>query len=183
MSIKRFKETDPIETKTLAVFMPTLDALGEDHDDFWNGFATAANLGDVLYTLGRDPLAGVIDPITFRQSFWAIHELYTRPGTFEFYLTVFRAIWGDDVDVIFTIPGPGKLEIGISGELAPIESYLVFREIVGTTYILHPMITQDGGDRILAQGFQGLKTQADANRLIAELAVHGIWTTLTLTLP
>ncbi len=181
-TIQRFKPNDAIETKTLAAITPTLDALVEDHDDLYEGAFTAADLGDVLFNLDRDPMAGVIDATTFRQSFWAIHTLFTRPGTFEFYLTVFRAIWGDDVDVEFTVPGNGKLQIGVSGTLTPELSPLMFREVVGTSYLYHNFVTQDG-DTIQAQGFQGLKSQADADRLIGELAVQGVYTTLTLTLP
>ncbi len=181
-TIQRFKPNDPVETKTLAAIVPTIEALTDDHDDFYEGAFTAAPLGDVLFDLERDPLAGVIDPITFRESFWAIHQLFTRPGTFEFYLTLFRAIWGEDVEVTFTIPSPGVLQIGIAGELESETKNLVAREVVGVDYVYHKFITQDG-DYILTQGYRGLKTQADADRLIAELAVQGIYTTLTLTLP
>src|SRR5690606_40936008 len=102
--MQAFKETDEKEEKVVATAFPVLDLISNDRTDFFDGAYEAFPLGDVLFDLNRDPLAGVVTREIFRSSFFAIHQLFTRPGTFEFYLDVFRAVWGDGVEVEFSIP-------------------------------------------------------------------------------
>src|SRR5690606_13222941 len=90
------------------------------------------------------PLVGVITRETFRSSFFAIHQLFTRPGTFEFYLDVFRAVWGDDVEVEFSIPQSGVLQINIEALDVQL-SIAAARRIVNNSYVYDEIILQ-GGD-------------------------------------
>lgn len=173
-----FKANDQTEAKVVAVFSPTLDILNTDRDAFWEGSYTCFLLGDVLYALKRDPLAGVITQDTFRQSFFAIHDLFTRPGTFEFYLTVFRAIWGDDVDVTFDVSTPGVLLINI--DALSIQLYdLLARRIVDNAYVDDTLVTE-AGDTIQAAVSSGIKTQNETDALLNELYPAGLWVVTTL---
>lgn len=178
--MKPFKETDTLEAAVSNTIVPTIDQLETDLDLFFDGAFECFLLGDVLYDLSRDPMAGVITRGIFRTSFFAIHELFTAPGTFEFYLTVFRAIFGDSVDVEFVIPGPGQLEINIDS-LETGTFNLLAREIVGGVYEYSQLITSEDGDLIMGQGTQGIKTQYEMDSLINEISMDGIFTVCNLT--
>lgn len=176
---QRFKENDPNEAVVNDLAMPTLNALGEVRDQFEAGAFECFKLGEVLFDLQRDPTAGVITREVFRSSFFAIHSLFTRPGTFEFYLEMFRAIFGDDASIDFTVPAPGKLEIGVTA-LDLVTFNLLARSIVDGVYEYYPLKTSDTGDNIVGQGSEGLRTQAEIDALIAEVSPSGIYTTCTL---
>jgi hypothetical protein len=180
MSLQAFKQNDLIEAKVRDAFLPILDILGIDRDSFYDGAYESYVLGDVIYELKASPLAGPINQEIFRQSFFAIHDFFTFPGTFEFYLKVFRAVWGVDVGVEFLVPAPGKLIINIQALTVQV-NLLVARRIVNNAYVYDQVITHDGNN-IGTQGKMGLKTQAEADALIKELYPAGLWVELNLEL-
>lgn len=179
IALQRFKENDAMEGKFIAVAMPILELLGEDRNQFFTEAFNCFLLGDILYELDRDPMAGVITQEIFRESFPAIHQLFSRPGTFEFYLTVFRSIWGPEVVVQFTVPSPGVLHIEIQAvDIA--EFTFLLREIVNDEYVYSDLI-DESGNLILAQDKVGTKSQAEVDALINELSPYGIFITANLT--
>ena len=180
--MQAFKETDEKEEKVVATAFPVLDLISNDRTDFFDGAYEAFPLGDVLFDLDRDPLVGVITRETFRSSFFAIHQLFTRPGTFEFYLDVFRAVWGDDVEVEFSIPQPGVLQINIHALDVQL-NIAVARRIVNNSYVYDEIMLQGGdydGDTLAFQGTQGIKTQNETDALISELHPAGVFVQATL---
>jgi hypothetical protein len=178
--MQKFKPNDLEEQKFIDTLTPIFDGISSDLDDFYQGAYRCFLLGDVLYDTGRDPLVGVINRSLYRSSFFAIHELFTRPGTFEFYLDVLRAIFGQETEIEFVIPSPGVLEINV-----PAANYETFnilaREIIDGVYHYFPLVTSDGGEEILGQGFISIYTPQEINGLIKELAPNGIHTTVNLT--
>ncbi len=179
---QRFKENDSTELDIIGLFQPTLDALGADRDAFFADAFISPFLGDVLFTLNRDPLADVITGDVYRDSFPAIHDLFTRPGTFEFYLAVFRKIFTADTDISFEVPGPGQLNITVNA--ITYETFkLLDREIIADAYQYFPLITSDDNVYILGQGVKGIKTQAEMDGLIVELSAYGVFTQVTLIIP
>ena len=177
-----FSPNDLVETQVTQILLPVLTTLGISHDAFFNGAFESYLLGDVLYDLGRDPITDVITREVYRTSYPAIHELFTRPGTFEFYLSVFRKIFPDDIDVQFSIPGPGRLVITISA-LTLAEFYLLTREIVLDAYVYYNLVTSSLNERIIGHGATGIKTQAELNGLISEISAYGVYTTVSLVTP
>src|SRR5690606_18796015 len=117
---------------------------------------------------------------TYRTAFPQIHELFTRPATFEFYLDVLRAVWGDTADITFTVPEPGQLVISIESLTLELQDFLA-RRIEDNTYIYETITTQEG-DTILFQGTQGIKEQREADALINEISAQGVYTTIVLTI-
>ena len=178
--MQKFKLNDQLEDAVSNLLLPQLEDIGDELDNFWEDAFEAFNLGDVLYNLKRDPMYGVIEQESFRQSFFAIHELFTRPGTFEFYMNVFRSIWGDNVEVEFNIPSPGVLEINAQVLTANNENF-VARRIEGETYFYDKILT-DAGDNLMFQVPQGIKSQNEANELIFQVHPVGVFTTITLEL-
>lgn len=179
---QRFQENSVNEATVIGLALPSLETLGTDHDTLFAEAFACYLLGDVLYDLGRDPLADVITRPVYRTAFPAIHDLFTRPGTFEFYLEVFRKIFTDDVDVEFVIPGPGQLEINVSS-LTLEESYIMARQIVDDAYVYHRVVTSDLNEPIMAVGVKGIKTQKEIDGLIVEISAHGVFTTANLVTP
>ncbi len=178
-TLKPFRANDEKEPKFVAAALPTLAVQGDWRDTFFSEAYDAAPLGDVLYTLDRHPMAhGVLTPEIFRTCFWAINQIFTRPGTFEFYLTVFRAIWGDAVAIEFTNSTPGILGINISG-IEGATSNLIFREIVSDVYVHSNWVDEDG-DQLLAQVTTGTKNQSEVDALINEISPVGVLVTATL---
>lgn len=178
--MQAFKETDEKEAKVAATFTPLLDLLSSDRDTMYDEAFSAYPLGDIFVALNNSPLARAIPADAFRKSFFAIFDLFTRPGTFEFYLTVFRAIFGEEVEVTFSVPAPGKLNINIESLNELLETFSA-RSIVDDAYIYDDVIDHDG-DFIAFQGSQGIKTQAELDALMKELQPAGIFVTATLTL-
>lgn len=176
---QRFKPNDPREQQVIDLLETEIDSIGQDLDDFLAGAYICYLLGDVLYDTDRDPMTGVINKSLFRSSFFAIHELFTRPGTFEFYLEVFRAIFGTDAQIEFVVPGPGKLTINITA--LNYETFnLLAREIIDGSYQYFPLLTSDTGENILAQGYRGIYTEAEIQALVRELSPNGIYTVVDL---
>lgn len=180
MTLQAFKANDTIEPKVRDAALPTLEDLGAERDTFYEEAYEAFPLGDVLYDLARDPLAGVLARGTFRTSFFAIHELFTRPGTFEFYLEVFRAIWGEDADVTFSVPAPGKLLITI-GEITLGDFELLARRIEGAVYV-YDTLTDQAGETLIVRDFLGVKTEAEVDALVHEISPAGVWVQASLAL-
>lgn len=176
--MQAFKENDPKELKVRSSFDPALTLISNNRSEFYSGAYTSHGLGKVLFDLKNDPMARVLDEETFLESFPAFHELFTRPGTFEFYLQLFRSIWGDQVDVEFVTPNPGCLEINISALSSRKDSFGA-REVSGNAYQYHEVSDHDG-DIIAFQTSQGIKTQQEVDRMIAELHPQGIYLTINL---
>lgn len=180
--MQRFKENDPTEEQVYNLILPELESIGQDLDDFNDGAYTCFKLGEVLYDTERDPMAGVISRAIFRQSFFAIHQLFTRPGTFDFYLEVFRAIFGQETAIEFEIPGPGQLVINIP-TLTTDSFELAARELVDGEYVYSPLVTSDTADNIIGQGFVSLFTEEEINNLTNEISPNGIYTVVNLVEP
>src|SRR5690606_36224033 len=108
-----FKENDTKEQKVFNAFFPILNLIDADKDSFHEQAYLTEELEELLYDLKRSTLSDTIERDTFIRAFSAIHNLFKRPGTFEFYLDVFRLIWGEDVEVEFT-QEPGKLLIDVT---------------------------------------------------------------------
>jgi hypothetical protein len=179
MSYQAFKTNDLVEAKVKSCFDTILDLLASYADDFYEGAYEAFPFGDVLFETGH-PLNGVITQDVFREIFPEIHDIFTRPGTFDFYCELFQAIWGEDVSITFTVPAPGKLVIDIEA-LETEENFALARKIVDNEYVYNEIIDHDG-DNIIFQGTRGIKTQRELDALIREISPNGVWVEATLTL-
>lgn len=176
--MQAFKENDPKELKVRSSFDPALSLISSNRSEFYEGAYTSYGLGQILFNLKNDPMARLVDLETFLESYPAFHELFTRPGTFEFYLQLFRSIWGDQVEVEFIIPAPGHLKINISALTSRLDSFGA-REVSGNAYQYHE-VSDHEGDILMFQTSQGIKTQEEVNRMIVELHPQGIFLEINL---
>ncbi len=180
MALQQFKENDLVEKKFTDAGTPTLALLGADRDTFYENAYEVQPLGGVLFDLNRSPLASAVTRQTFVEGFAAIHGLFKRPSTFEFYLDVFRAIFGEAVEVTFTIPAPGKLEIAIAALSIQLFDFAA-RRIVDDSYTIDEVVDHDGDNLAFPFGV-GDKTQSEIDALMYEIQASGIFTTATLVL-
>lgn len=139
----------------------------------------AQPLGDALYQADASPLANAIPQSIFRKSFNKTYDAFTVSGTFESYIEVFKRVFGDDVDVTFTVPAAGQLEIDIVASDLEVNEGAA-RQIELNTYVLYELMTQDD-DNIVFQTVKGFKTQYELEQMLFELVPEGIYTTISLT--
>jgi hypothetical protein len=160
-----------------------MDDLSAAKDDFLAGAYSAAPLGDLLWDDMRAPLSRAIKKAIFRDAFTAIFDAFVVAGTFESYLTVFREIFGSDVEVTFTVPAAGKLNIDIVSTDLVLYDF-VARNIVDEAYVFDNVVYYDGDgtDDIEFRAVKGFQSQYELEQMLFELVPGGIFTTISLTL-
>lgn len=170
--MQQFKDTDLLEKKVNSVILPILEEISADRSAFIDGAYECYLLGDVFFDLDRAPLADAVSRETFRRAFYAICKLFTRPGTFTFYIQVIKAVWGDSVEIEFEIPSPGVLNININALTIEKNKWMA-RKIIDNAYQYSEVKTR-GGANIVFQGRQGIKSQSEADALMWELYPAGV---------
>lgn len=171
---------DETELKFFRSANPALLALENGKDDFFDGAYSCFKLGEVLYDGGFSPLANAIPRDIFRESFSVVYDAFVEAGSFESYLTVFRNIFGPDVEVTFTVPAPGKLQIDIVA--AGLATYdFTVRTIVDDAYV-RDTIVDDVGDTLIFRSIKGFETQYELEQMLFEMVPGGIYTEITLTI-
>ena len=180
MAGPQFFKGDSQELKFYGAGNPIIQNLEVGKDEFFDGAYSCFKLGDILYDSGRAPLAKAIPRPIFREAFATIFDSFLEAGSFESYLTVFRNIFGADVDVTFTVPAPGKLQIAIVATGLAI-SDLIGRVIQGDSYVFDEIIDQDGNN-IVGQSVKGFETQYELEKMLFEMVPNGIYTEITLTI-
>lgn len=153
--------------------------LSNQKTEFFDNAYGCFVLGELLYDNDYAPLANAIPREIFRESFETIFDSFLIAGSFEAYLIVFRNIFGDDVEVEFTVPAPGKLQIDITATGLAIYGTIV-RQIVDDAYEYFTL-TDNEGDRIVLQGVKGFETQYELEQMLFEMVPAGIFTDINLT--
>lgn len=171
---------DATELKFDGAAATTLTGIELQRDDFLEGAYDAGPLGDLIYDNRRAPLANAIPKEIFRLAFKEIFEAFVKVGTAEAYLTVFRKIFGDDVEVEFTVPAPGKLTIDILAAGVELTDFIT-RYIQDNQYLYDNIVTQ-GGDQIVFQSIKGFQSQYDLEQMLFEMVPAGIFTDINLDL-
>ncbi len=177
--MQKFKNDDD-ENNVIESGLPALDATSFQLSEFFAGAYDTYPLGDMIYESKRAPLTNAIIQSIFRQSFNEIFTAFTVAGSFESYLSVFRKIFGDDVTVEFTVPGPGLLNIDIEAEGVEFSNF-VARTIVDNAYVFD-QIVDEVDDNIVFQTVKGFQTQYELEQMLFEMVPTGIYTEITLTL-
>lgn len=174
----QFFKGDDNEVKTYESALPAFAEIEMQKDLFFEGAFSCYALGDIIWQSGRSPLANAIPAEVFRECFFALFESFTFAGTFESYLTVFRAVFGDDVGVVFTVPAPGKLNIDITASGLQI-SQLKGRLVDGSGYVFETIIDRNG-DNLVGRSFKGLESEYELNQMLFEMVPGGVYTLITL---
>lgn len=158
-------------------------------DLYYDGCYTVFPLGDLLWTESRAPLSNAILQSIFRESFPEIFDAFVVAGSFESYLTVFRKIFGDDVEVTFTVDnlttppdpllGAGVLKIDIVAAGFELSDFIT-RYIEDNAYVFDEIVDYEG-DNIVFQTVKGFQTQYELEQMLYEMVPAGIYTEITLS--
>lgn len=177
----QFFKGDATELKYYNSVKPISDILSAQKSEFFDEAYGCFVLGDLLYDNGYAPLANAIPREIFRESFATIFESFLSAGSFESYISVFKNVFGNDVEVTFTVPGPGKLQIDIVATGLQIYGTLL-RVIndMSDSYDYYTLV-DDEGDRIVLQGVKGFNSQYDLEQMLKEMVPAGIFTDINLT--
>lgn len=167
--IQKFKANDAIETSIMELFDGVLDPLGVDIDSFYEDGYESWALGQVLKDTASDPLSRMVTVTAFIRSFNAIHNSYQRPGIYSFYISIFRKIWGDSIDIEFLNPNPGHLIINLDATDLQ-EEILIARDIVDDQYVFNELVTTDSGENIIVRTTLTPWTQYEVLKLMRAIA-------------
>lgn len=176
----QFFKGDATEIKFYQSAQPTFEINSAAKSTFFAEAFSSYVLGELLYDNGLSPLAKAIPRTIFRESFQTVFDAFISAGTFESYLTVFRNIFGDDVEVEFTVPAPGKLNIDITATGVVLNNF-VARRIDNNAYV-NDQVIDDENDNIVFQSVKGFESQYELEQMLFELVPGGIYTVITLTL-
>lgn len=175
----QFFKGDATELKYYNSGLPISDALSAQKDLFFDEAYACFVLGELLYDNEYSPLANAIPREIFRESFATVFDAFLVAGSFESYLTVFRNIFGDDVEVTFTVPDPGKLQIDIVAAGFQLSEFIT-RYIQSNAYVFDEII-DDEDDNIVFQTVKGFESQYELEQMLFEMVPDGIYTEITLT--
>lgn len=170
---------DDFEVKMTEVGIPISDVISAAKDDFFDDAFGCFVLGELLYDTNRAPLANAIPRNIFRETFESVFDSFVEAGTFESYLSVFRKVFGDDVEVTFTVPAPGKLQIEIVAAGFELSNFVANR-IVDNEYVFDNVVDDDG-NQIVFETVKGFQTQYELEQMLFEMVPDGIYTEITLT--
>lgn len=148
-------------------------------DQFLNGAFESGDFLLMLYDSGRMPFSARVP----RTSFLAFLKQFLPnapfTGTFESYLFILKAIFGDRTEVLFDVPAPGKLEMVVNVE-ASLEFDFEGREFVAGAFQTFTILTDDG-EQLQFRGLAGIDSEPELQQLLSELIPVGIYPDITLT--
>lgn len=170
---------DDDEKKFANVGVPVLESMSLHKTEMFNGVYTTGPLGDLIYNTMRAPLSNAISQNIFRLAFGEIFDAFVNAGSFESYLTVFRKIFGSDVSVTFSVPGPGQLTIALIASSIEVAN-LVSRYVEDNVYLYDEIIDYDGANFIV-QTIKGFQSQYELETMLFEMVPGGVFTTISLT--
>lgn len=181
MDVQLFKPTDANEVKidavAEAVFSPTSLAL----DDMLAGAYNSSPFLLMLYDEGRMPYSARIN----REAFVAfIKEALSRfpvIGTFESYIFILKAVFGDLSEILFEVPVAGKLAIEVNA-VSGLEFDFLGREYVDGAYEYFDIVTMGDEDTLTFRGLSGIDTEYELALLFSEMMPGGIVPDITLNI-
>lgn len=185
----QFFKGDATELKYYNSGLTISDQMSAQKSLFYDDAYACFVLGELLYDNDYAPLARAIPRDIFRESFATVFDAFLTAGSFESYLTVFRNIFGDEVEVEFvadnlTTPpdpllGAGRLQINIVAAGFQISNFIT-RYIENNEYVFDTII-DDEGDNIVFQTVKGFESEYELKQMLFEMVPNGIYTEITLT--
>jgi hypothetical protein len=170
---------DTTEQRFLAAGQVAFDQIGLALDSFYSGGSTAADFLLMLYDSGRVPFTDRVPREAFVDFFREAVSRFASTGTFEAYLFILKGIFGPDTEVLFDVPGAGKLEMVINAGTTKLFD-LIVTQWSGSFYEDFTLITHDD-DTIQVATLSGIDSQGELEALLAELIPAGIFPDITLT--
>ena len=176
----QFFKNDALENKINDSVETLFDNIGTEIDTMESECFECYKLGEVLYDNDLMPLTNAIQRQVFVKCFPQVFEAWSKCGTFESYIAVFKKVFGSDAEITFTIPGAGQLDIAIVSTQTDLY-FFVARELSGATWVNH-YIVDESSDHILFNTQSGIESQYELEKVLFSMAPNGIFTQISLTI-
>lgn len=115
--VQRFIDGDEEENKFFNVFNNVVQTTLSDIEQYFINAYGSPELGRALYETQRVPIYKMLEKSLFIKAYNKILEGEAYIGTIEGYLTILRAIFGDNADIKLTIVAPLHLRFDITAEI------------------------------------------------------------------
>jgi hypothetical protein len=178
METQKFKG-DSFELQMEEAAKPAFDFTGSQLDAFFAGCYEAGDWLLALYDSGRMPFSSRVPRASFVSFFKEALARFPSTGTFESYLFILEAIFGEGTQVLFDVPAAGKLEILVNAAAA-LEFDLTGAVLLPDGSKQSFQLVDSDGDQILARGISGIDSEAALNQLLAEIIPLGIFPDVAL---
>jgi hypothetical protein len=170
---------DQTEQKFENAGRPAFDACTQSKQMFYDEAYTAADFLLMLYDAGRMPFSQRVPRTAFVSFIREAIPNFPFSGTFESYLFILTGIFGGAVEVLFTIPGVGRLQVEVNAGGATVDFDWVAQTFVDGGFVLNNLVTDDG-DQLVLSSIVGIETEGQLQALFDELIPAGVQTEITL---
>lgn len=168
---------DSDELKMQSVVTPLLSVTDLGLDDFYERGFDANPFILMLRDEGRIPFSIKLKEEFFPAFFSEALKNFPFVGNFESYLLILKAVFGEQTEIIFEVPAPGKLTILVN--FSQSEFDLIGRIFNGVSYDLYQVIS-DQDEIVICNGLTGIETVEELYLLFSEITPEGIFLTLAL---
>lgn len=169
---------DATELKMQDVADPLLDLTDIALDEFYSDGFNANDFLLKMYDDGRMPFSERINRDAFVDFIKDALINFPFIGTFEIYLTILKAVFGEETEIRFYVTTPGALSIDVAAVGNSIFQF-VGREFVSGQFEFFDMIDSDG-DLLVFRGIIGIETEYELNLLFSEMMPAGIVPSISL---
>lgn len=177
MITQKFKG-DATELKFEAAAKQAFDVAEIGRDDYFaNGYDSSPFLL-MLYDEGRMPFSDRVGRDSFVAFYREALANFPFTGSFESYIFILQAIFGEGSGVDFDVPAAGKLEILVNAA-ASIESEFVAPQVEDGEVVEYNMVDHLGNQLTFA-GISGIDSEYELELLLSELIPAGIFPSITL---
>lgn len=169
---------DILELQVEAAAQPAFDSVRIGLDDFYDGGYQASDFLLMLYDQGRMPFSERVPRDSFVAFIKQALPNAQVTGTFESYLFIIKAIFGELSEVLFDVPGPGKLSMLVNASDV-IEFDFEGREFVDGAFETFTIETSDD-EGLQFRAIAGINSAGQLSQLLSELIPAGIFPAITL---
>lgn len=170
---------DAFELQMYTAGRQPFDACSITKDDYFEQCYDASDFLLMLYDEGRMPFSQRVPREAFVSFIREAIPNFPFTGTFESYLFILRSIFGSTVEVLFTVAGPGQLEIEVDAGGSTVSFDWVAKRFVDDGFVFDNVVTHDG-EQIVLDSIVGIESEGQLIALFGELIPAGIFTEITL---
>lgn len=147
-------------------------------DQFFDSAYVTSDFLLMLYDAGRMPFSDRVPRESFVAFITQALPMAQVTGTFEAYIFTIKSIFGQESEILFDVPAPGKIDITVNSA-ASLTFEAQGREFGDGVFTFFGMQTSDGY-LIEFRGIAGIDSEAELLQLLSELIPAGIYPTVTL---
>lgn len=176
--IPQYFKGDDIEMRMDAAGKPAFDITNAALDAFFADQGNATPFLLMLYDSGRMPFSDRVPRDSFPAFFREALARFPFTGTFEAYIFILEAIFGQGSGVLFEVPAPGKLEISVNAASSLEFGWQAFEQD-GDSQVISDM-TDHLGNFITFAGVSGIDSEYELKMLLSEIIPAGIYAEVVL---